>query len=511
MVVNLWNVYERRRDWMGEKNYIVSIDQGTSSTKVLLYDTLGNVRAESAHFIHFVQNDCNFIEQKPLDILQSIRNALKDVLHRSGIDPKKVSAVAIDNQGETIIPFKKNDLSPLYNAVSWQDNRGEDRIRQLKKDESFSRYIEKKTGLLASSYFSAAKMEWLVENVSEVREEMENHNLMMATSEVWLINKLIQNKKFQSDFTTASRTMLFDLQGLKWDERILSFFKLNMDCMAVTVPSIGDYGITDPSCCHGIVAPIVVSVVDQQAALIGHRCFREGQAKITLGTGGFLQVNSGKDSENRSRVIIKSILPELFDETSYLYEGQIYAVGSAIEWLRRNELLRDYSELGQINSSPALSFPYFIPALSGVAAPYWRSEPLAAFIGMGLQTSRLDLVSSVMEAIAFSVVQNIELMQKETGIAIKSLSVDGRVSQFISILKTIAGLTGVKIIQSQNEDLTSLGCFFLAGSRLGVFNNYVEIQAFSVESVVHDEALNETVSARFVQWQRLFDKVIEMA
>ncbi|WP_457575397.1 FGGY family carbohydrate kinase [Desulfomarina sp.] len=496
---------------MIQHDYVLTIDQGTSSTKVILYDFEGKTKAESTRFIQFVEHEDNFIEQKPFDILQSIQDAIKDIIDYSGIEPKEISAVAIDNQGETIIPFRKNDLTPLYNAISWQDNRGEEKIKQLKKDKPLNRYIENKTGLLASSYFSAAKMEWLVKNVREIREEMEDNNLMMATSEVWLINKLIQSKKFKTDFTTASRTMLFDLQGLKWDDKILSFFQLNMDCMPTLASSISDYGITDPSKCHGVTAPILVSVVDQQAALVGHRCFREGQAKLTLGTGGFLQVNSGKDPENRSRLIIKSILPEIFDKTSYLYEGQIYSVGSAIEWLRRNEILKDYSELKQINTSPLISSPYFIPALSGVSAPYWRGGPLAAFIGMGLQTTRLDLVGSVMEAIAFSVVQSIELIQKETDITIKSLSVDGRVNQFDSILKTIAGLTGMKIIQSKNEDLTSLGCLFLAGSKLGVFENFKDIRDVKIDSIVYNEPLNKTVSARFIQWRRLFDKVIDMA
>ncbi len=495
---------------MDKKGHILTIDQGTSSTKVILYDTYGGKKAEATHFIRLIESDNNFIEQNPEDILLGIQKGIKDVIDTTGINPKEILAVAIDNQGETIIPFRKSNLSPLYNAISWQDGRGENRIQQLKKDKEFNAYVKNKTGLFSSSYFSAAKMEWLVQNISEVKKEMDNNNLVMATSEVWLINKLVSKKKFKSDFTTASRTMLFDIESLQWDKKILDFFHLDMNSMPDIVPTMDNYGITDPEMCYGIKAPVLVSIVDQQAALVGHRCFKKGEAKLTLGTGGFLQVNSGKDSKNKSSIIIKSLFPKMFNEISYIYEGQIYSVGSAIEWLKRNNLLENYSDMDFVDQIQTATFPFFIPALSGVSAPYWKSEPFAAFLGMGLQTTKADLVHSVLEAIAFRTVQNIKLIEKETDIEIKSLSIDGRVSKTSYILKTIAELTGMKIIKSENEDLTSLGCFFLASLELGLFSSYDDLLGYNLDAEVIENPFNPLAAERFGKWERLFKAVVNL-
>ena len=493
---------------MGKNDYILTIDQGTSSTKVILYDTYGKKKAEATHSIPLIESISNFIEQKPEDILLSIQNGIRDVIDSTLIDPKDVLAVAIDNQGETIIPFRKNDLSPLYNTISWQDGRGEKSIQQLKKNAELDAYVKNKTGLFSSSYFSASKMEWLVQNNSEIKKELDNDNLVMATSEVWIINKLIKKKKFQSDFTTASRTMLFDIESLQWDERLVDYFHLTMDCMPDPAPAMDNYGVTNPEVCSGINAPVLVSIVDQQSALVGHRCFKEGEAKLTLGTGGFLQVNSGSDPKNRSNLIIKSLFPQVFKKISYIYEGQIYSVGSAIEWLKRNNLVDKNSDIDLIESTDSAAAPYFIPALSGISAPFWKSEPSAAFLGMGLQTTKTDLVRSVLEAIAFRTVQIIKLIEEETGIEIKNLSIDGGVSRNMYILNTVSKLTGKRIIKSGNEDLTSLGCFFLSSLQLGLFNSYEDIMEYNLDSLVIEEPLSSSIAERFSKWENLLKIIV---
>ena len=490
------------------KEYILTIDQGTSSTKVILYNISGEKVIESTHGIQLIESSNHYIEQDPEDILLSIQEGIKDVLKRSKANPEEITAVSIDNQGETIIPFRKDNLAPLYNTISWQDGRGEKSIQNLKKNEELDAYVKDKTGLFSSSYFSASKMEWLVQNNSKIKKEMDNNNLVMATSEVWIINKLIKKKKFQSDFTTASRTMLFDITSLKWDEKLVDYFHLTMNSMPDPVPTMGDYGVTDPVMCSGIKAPIMVSIVDQQSSLVGHRCFKEGEAKLTLGTGGFLQVNSGSDSKNKSNLIIKSLFLQVSNKMTYLYEGQIYSVGSAIEWLKRNKLIENYSDIDLINSTDSVDAPFFIPALSGVSAPYWKSEPSAAFLGMGLQTTKTDLVRSVLEAIAFRTVQIIKLIEEETNIEINNLSVDGGVSRNIFILNTISKLTGKKIIKSENEDLTSLGCFFLASLKLGLFSTYDDIMEYKLDSLIIEEPFSSSVAERFNKWESLFKTIV---
>jgi glycerol kinase len=492
--------------------YVLTIDQGTSSTKIILYDTDGSILVRVSRDIRLIESTQGYIEQEPADILESITGGIEEVLVRTGIEAKSIVALALDNQGETIIPFRKSDLTPLYNAVSWQDGRGEQRIQQIQADQELSSYITDTTGLFPSSYFSASKMQWLVDNVEGVRSEKEQDNLLMATSEVWILNRLIRAKdrKFLSDYTTASRTMLLDLERLDWDERLVEAFHLTPSCMPEPVPTIYDFGTTDPKVCHGIEAPIVASVVDQQSALFGHRCYTRGEAKLTLGTGGFLQVHAGADPKNTSGAIIKSIFPHIGDKVEYIYEGQIYAVGSAIEWLKRNELISHYSDTHVKDYDPAKSMPFFIPTLSGVSAPYWKSEPFAAFLDMGLQTSKSDMVSSVIESIAFRAAQIITLTEKETGIEIVNLSIDGGVSKNPFILQMISKLTGKRIVKPANEDLTSLGGFFLASLRLGLRKNYDDLLAYDLESQCIEESIDPSLKQRFARWEELFERIVQV-
>ncbi len=490
------------------KKYILTIDQGTSSTKAVLYSTEGRKIADSTQGIHYISGIGDYIEQNPEEILQSILLCIKDILAESGVSPKSITAVAIDNQGETVIPFRKDDLLPLYNSISWQDGRTEDRIREIKRDRYFDKYIRERTGLLSSSYFSASKMEWLVNNVESVKEEMAAGNLIMATSEVWIINRLIKGSLFRTDYTTASRTMLFDIKTKQWDTSILEYFDLDIGCMPEAVPAMKGFGVLDPDICYGIKAPIVVSVVDQQAAMVGHRCFKEGEAKLTLGTGGFLQVNSGNDPDNKSDIIIKSVFPRVFNDDSYLYEGQIYSVGSAIEWMKNTGLITDSSEINSIDGKDYKSAPFFIPALSGVAAPYWKSGSHAAFLHLGLQTTRIDIVRSVLNGIAFRTVQVIKLIEKEVGIGIKDISIDGGVSRNIYMLKIISQLTGKKIIKPADEDLTSLGCFFLASVSQGEFKDYDALMDYKLDSIIFKERRNPLLDESFIEWEALLDKVM---
>ncbi|MCF7929816.1 MAG: hypothetical protein K9L29_12145 [Spirochaetales bacterium] len=487
---------------------VLTIDQGTSSTKIILFDTAGNPLDKSTQEIPLIENAHHYIEQDPDAILRSIQKGIQEVLEKSGVPSGAVVAVALDNQGETVIPFRKSDLKPLYNALSWQDGRGEERIRQIRGDAELTEYIKKITGLFPSSYFSASKMEWLIRNVEEISREQEKGNLVVATSEVWILNKLIDRTQFRTDYTTASRTMLFDIEQLKWDERLLELFHLDRKSIPEPVPTIGDFGITDPKICAGIKAPIVASVVDQQSALFGHRCFHEGEAKLTLGTGGFLQVHSGKDSKKRSDLIIKSLFPHVFNETAYIYEGQIYSVGSAIEWLKRNGFIVEFSEINEIEKSISKNVPFFIPALSGLAAPYWKSEPSAAFLGIGLQTTKTDLVRAVLESIAFRSVQIIRLIEAEAGIEMKSLSIDGGVSQNDFILRTISKLTRKRIVKPKNEDLTSLGGFFLASLKLGTMNSFDELLAYELDSLIIEESFDSSINKRFSEWENIFEKIV---
>ncbi len=486
--------------------YILTIDQGTSSTKVVLFNTNGKKISASNRNVSLPGSSLGYIEQNPEELLTSIQRGIQDVLSFSAVNPKNVSAVAMDNQGETIIPFRKKDLFPLSNAISWQDSRGDVYIQELLKDPDFFQYVKNTTGLIPSSYFSASKMAWLMRNNREVEDASNGDNLVMATSEVWLISKLTSGQTFKTDYTTASRTMLFNIRSLCWDDKLIHYFKLDKNSLPEAVPTLENYGTTDPAVCGGIQAPLIVSIVDQQASLVGHRCLHKGDAKLTLGTGGFLQVNGGTDPVNRSSSIIKSVFIQTSNALSYLYEGQIYSVGSAIEWMKRNKILESYGELDAVSWSSSVPNLYFIPSFSGVSAPYWKSYPSAAFIGMGLQTTRKDMVRSVLEAIAFRSAQVINLLEEETDLEIKNLSLDGGVSRNRYILSLLSKITGKKIVKTESEDLASSGCFSLGAASLGVVKEYDELNFSSGASRIVDESPDPLVIERFNNWKDLFEK-----
>ena len=486
------------------KEVVLTIDQGTSSTKVSVYSINGELLFKSTKHIPMVKSSNNFIEQRPVDILDSIQKGIEEAITVAQINPKNVVAVGMDNQGETIIPFKKNDLTPLYNAVSWQDGRGEEYVNSIKNDNSTYEYIKRITGVKPNSYFSGSKMEWLISNIEEIKTARNSNNLIMATSEVWLINKLINKKLFRTDYTTASRTMLLNIETLNWDDNLISLFHLTKDCLPETDYTNAEYGVTNPTVCSGIEAPLITSVVDQQASLFGHRCFNYGEAKLTLGTGGFLQVHSGKNSRNNSEAVVKSLFPKTGKETFYISEGQVYSVGSSLEWLKRCQMIDDFAEVDILSKRQLVSPPLFIPALSGASAPYWNSKPFAGFLEIGLQTTKTDLIYSVLEGIAFRSAQIIMLVEKETGIEIRNLSLDGGVSQNKTILNIISAVTKKKLVKPINQDLTSIGVFFLESMAIGIFSGYEDIMNYSLKTESIDEPMTQQLEERFNKWENYF-------
>ena len=487
--------------------YILSIDQGTTSTKVVLYDFKSNEIVKIIKPFKTITPKRNWVEHNPQDIFLSITDGIKDVLNNYDVSPKEIAAVAIDNQGETIIPFNKTTLEPLYNAIVWQDNRTSEDLN-IYKNPAIENYIEKTTGLFMDSYFSAPKMKWLLDNISEIEAENKKNNLIIATSEVWLINKLIKKKNYCTDVTTASRTLLFDIDKYKWDEKIVDFFGLNMNLLPETASTIFDYGITDPEICSGIEAPIISSVVDQQSALFGHRCFNKGEAKLTLGTGGFLLVNVGSEIPFKKDKLITTVCPQLKDEKGYIIDGGIYTVGSAIDWLKNKiGVFESNSELEEMVKDGD-SEVFFIPALAGLSVPYWTTESNAAFTGMGLDTSRNQLVKSVLESIAFRIYQIVNLIEKNGIQSIRSLSIDGGVTNNAFLIDYLSKLLGIEIIKPRENEITALGGCYLAGLGLGIWSDLDEIQKIEKQKeIIRHEKYMDNIR-KFERWEKAVDRII---
>ncbi len=489
--------------------YILSIDQGTTSTKIVLYDLESNEIVKIIKPIQISTPERNWVEHSPVKIFLSVVNGIKDILDNYNVSPKEIIGVAIDNQGETIIPFNKTTLEPLYNAIVWQDNRTSEDIN-FYTNPDIEKYIEKTTGLFMDPYFSAPKMKWLLDNIPEVQNQKKKNNLIMATSEVWIINKLIQKHNYYTDVTTASRTMLFDINKYKWDEKIINFFNLEGEILPEVTPSIFEYGITDPNICFGIEAPIISSVVDQQSALYGHRCFNKGEAKLTLGTGGFLLVNAGSEIPLNNNRLITTVCPQQNNEKQYVIDGGIYTVGSAIEWLKNKiGLLGSMEEISEMVKCKE-SNVFFVPALAGLSVPYWTTKSNAAFVGMGLDTDKNQLLRATLESIAFRVHQIMGLIQENEAETISTLSVDGGVSNNNFLINYLSELSGISIIKPKESEITALGGCFLAGLGLGVWSDLNQIKKIKKDQVVIKNYINRENIVKYEKWKEIVTKIIDI-
>ena len=491
------------------KEYILSIDQGTTSTKIVLYDLESNEIVKIIKPIKISTPERNWVEHSPEKIFLSVVNGIKDIFSNFEVSPKEIIGVAIDNQGETVIPFNKTTLEPLYNAIVWQDNRTSEDIK-FYTNPDIEKYVEQTTGLFMDPYFSAPKMKWLLDNIPEVQTENKKNNLIIATSEVWIINKLIKRNRFYTDVTTASRTMLFDIDKYKWDERIIDFFHLNIGIMPEVTPSVFEYGITDPSVCSGIEAPIISSVVDQQSALYGHRCFNKGEAKLTLGTGGFLLVNAGSKIPLKNNRLITTVCPQLFNEKQYVIDGGIYTVGSAVDWLKNKlELFGSIEEISEMVKCKE-SNVFFVPALAGLSVPYWTTNSNAAFVGMGLDTDKNQLLRAVLESIVFRVHQIMELIQETKTEVITTLSVDGGVSNNNFLINYLSEISGISIIKPKESEITALGGFYLAGLGLGVWSDLDQIKKIKKDQILIKNDINRENLVKYEKWKEIVTKIIDI-
>jgi glycerol kinase len=491
------------------KEYILSIDQGTTATKIVLYDLNGNVKKTVVKPITIITPARNWVEHSPEKIFLSITDGIREILDNIDISPKEVIGVAVDNQGETIIPFNKTTLEPLYNAIVWQDNRTSEEILSYKNKE-FESYIEKTTGLFVDPYFSAPKMKWLIDNVPEVKNQMGKNNLVMATSEVWILNRIIKKNNYYTDVTTASRTLLFDIDRYAWDDKIIDYFGLNKKMLPEITPSVFEYGITDPEICCGIEAPVMSSVVDQHSALFGHRCFNKGEAKLTLGTGGFLLVNVGSEIPVKKEKLITTVFPQIKNEKNYIVEGGIYTVGSAIDWLKNKIGLFD--SLGELNQLFNIldNNVFFVPALAGLSAPYWTSESKGAFIGMGLETDKNHMIKAVLESLVFRVNQILELIKTNGIETITSLSVDGGVSNNEYLMNYLAEVSGIEIIKPEDKEIATLGGCFLTGLGLGIWTDTGQIKKINKQKQIIKKNINKDYAAKYEKWRDIVDKIIDI-
>lgn len=458
------------------KSYILALDQGTTSSRCIIFDRDNKIVSVAQKEFPQIFPQDGWVEHDPDDIYYSQIGVAKEAMEKANISPSQISAIGITNQRETVIVWDKTTGKPVYNAIVWQCRRTAELCENLRHSE-VAETIRKKTGLVIDSYFSATKIKWILDNVAGARERAERGELMFGTVDSWLIYNLSGGKAHMTDCSNASRTMLFNINTLDWDDELLTLFSIPRSMLPTVRPSSGIFAYTDSSI-FGMPIPISGVAGDQQAALFGQCCYEKGDVKNTYGTGGFMLMNTGNSPVFSDNGLITTIGWELDGVTTYVLEGSVFICGAAVQWLRDGigVIASSYETESLSLSVPDTAGVYFVPAFVGLGAPYWDPYARGAIFGITRATRREHIVRAAIEAMAFQTYDVLKLMEQEIGGEITSLRVDGGASANNFLLGFQADILSKPIVRPECIETTALGAAAFAGLAVGFYSSCDDIK-----------------------------------
>ncbi len=452
------------------KKFIMSIDQGTTSTRAVLIDREGNIAASNQREFtqHFPRS--GWVEHNANEIWSSVLSVVAGVMIENNITPADIDSIGITNQRETAVVWDKNTGLPIYNAIVWQSRQTADICFDL-KEQGYEALFREKTGLVIDPYFSGTKIKWILDNVEGAMEKAENGDLLFGTVDSWIIWKFTEGAEHVTDYTNASRTLLYNIYELKWDEELLSILNIPKKMLPEVKSSSEIYGYTTKSHFFGYNIPIAGIAGDQQAALFGQTCFNEGDAKNTYGTGCFLLLNTGEEPTSSNNGLLTTIAVGINGKVNYALEGSIFVAGSAIQWLRDNLEFFSDSKVSeqyarQVDSSEGV---YVVPAFTGLGAPYWDSEARGTMFGLSRGTTKAHISRATLEAVAYQTKDVLDAMQLDAGIEIDRLRVDGGASANNFLMQFQSDMLQTKVERPAILESTALGAGYLAGLATGFF------------------------------------------
>ncbi|SDB46851.1 glycerol kinase [Ruminococcaceae bacterium FB2012] len=456
------------------KKYILALDQGTTSSRAVLFEKSGRIAGVSQLEYTQIYPGNGWVEHDANEIFSSQLTAAREVLKKCGASVKDISAVGITNQRETTILWDKNTGEPVCNAIVWQCRRTSD-ICEGYKAQGLEKFFRDKTGLLIDPYFSATKIKWILNNVPGVRERADRGEILFGTVDCWLIWKLTGGKVHATDMSNASRTMLFNIHTLKWDKEILGLLGIPESILPAVVPSSGEIGVCDASM-FGAEIPITGCAGDQQAALFGQKCFNKGDVKNTYGTGGFLLMNIGSTPVASNNGLLTTVGWGIGDQVTYALEGSVFIAGAAVKWLRDEMgLITTAAESERIASSvESTEGVYIVPAFTGLGAPYWNPDARGIITGLTRGSGRAHIVRAVLEAIAYQTADVLKAMEEDVG-RLGSIRVDGGASSNNFLMQFQSDILGMDISRPENVESTAIGAAFLAGLASGFWSGIDEI------------------------------------
>ncbi len=453
--------------------YIMALDQGTTSSRTIIYDKKGNVISVAQKEFTQYFPKAGWVEHDPLEIWATQMGTAQEALLAAQLTYENIAGIGITNQRETTVVWDKETGEPVYNAIVWQCRRTADYAVKLKPYEDM---IRKKTGLIADPYFSGTKLAWILDNVEGVRERAEKGELLFGTIECWLIWKLTGGKVHVSDYSNACRTMLFDINTLKWDKELCELLDVPMCMLPTPVECSGHYGVTINELFGGPIE-ITGSAGDQQAALFGETCFKKGEVKSTYGTGNFMLLNTGEEPVPSKNGLLTTIAWGLNGKVNYALEGSVFVCGAAVQWLRDElEFVRHASETEELAQEVSdTDGVYVVPAFVGLGAPYWNPEARGAMFGITRGTSKYHIIRATLEALAYQNEDLFSAMEADVGYRIETLKVDGGAALNNLLMQFQADLSDVRIVRYASIESTSLGAAYLAGLAVGYYESLEDI------------------------------------
>jgi glycerol kinase len=453
--------------------YILSIDQGTTSTRAMLFDQNFEIKGTSQiEFKQFFPKD-GCVEHDPEEIMNTIYHTVNDVLEKAKVTSKEILSIGITNQRETVVVWNKKTGKPIYNAIVWQDRRTAGYCNKL-KDQGLSEKIQKITGLIIDSYFSATKIKWLLENINGAKERADKGELLFGTIDSWIIWNLTEGKSHVTDATNASRTMIFNIKKNTWSSPLLKLFEIPEHILPEVKNCADDFGTTSK---FGGEIKIGGVAGDQQAAAIGQACLNAGSVKSTYGTGCFMIMNTGEELKLSKNKLLSTIAYRIDNKNYYALEGSIFIAGAAVQWLRDSlKLINTASETDDLyNQADPTQKIYLVPAFTGLGAPYWDGEARGSIFGLTRNTGIPEMVKAAIDSVAYQTKDLLLAMEKDSGLKIKVIRVDGGMVKNESFLQFLSSLLQTNVDRPTIIETTALGAAYLAGYQAGVFASMKEI------------------------------------
>lgn len=487
------------------KKYILALDQGTTSSRAIIFDSKGEIKGMSQEEFSQIYPNLGWVEHDPLEILSSQMGSIYSAITRAGLSLNDIDSIGITNQRETTIVWDKKTGKPIYNAIVWQCRRTEKYIKGLLEDKTLDDKVYEKTGLRLDPYFSASKIKWILDNVEGARQKAQKGELCFGTVDTYLLWHLTDGEVFATDYTNASRTLLFNIHDLKWDNELLDLFGIPLEMLPEVHPSSYLYGYTKQSKL-GAVIPITGIVGDQQGALFGQLCVEKGDIKNTFGTGCFMLMNTGDKPLRSKHGLLTTLAASYGDKRpDYILEGSVFIGGAAVKWLR--DELRFVKSRAQTEEY-ALKVEdtggvYVVPAFTGLGAPYWDGEARGIITGITRATTKEHIIRATLEGIAYQVYDVLKAMENDLNIDIKSLKVDGGACKNDFLMQFEADILNAEVIRPKVVEVTALGAAYLAGLQTGYWKSIDDIKNNKeIEKIFKPSMDKELRSKKIHNWHK---------